>query len=252
MQTFFYCSFLRVVGLLILFLFKFNVVFCIESTNLVNIDEIIQNHIAAIGSPELLKNIRSMRAVGQKIQNNEYEFYSEIKKDVNLYKCFYERKGFRKALSYDGTELYIVVGEKVLKEPNIQTFPFLAMNIPLFDHLVSKQNNQSVITFLGMKSIQGTRVYHLLIKETNDLSIEYFIDANTYLIKQRAFLEKTENGESHYYSEQFEDYQNIYGLQLAMSRSCFKDGHLTHKIRFSNIDFNIGVGHEFFIELESK
>ncbi len=183
-------------------------------------DEIIANHIKAIGGTEAWRNIKTIKIEGV-VDNNGTEIPIEryVSQDKG-YKTVMYRGGMSGYTIYTATEGYSFYPWGRQQKPEAITPEEVKENEDVLDiqgPLIDYKTKGHKAEFVGMDEFEGTDCYKIVLTQKSGKIITYYIDPSNYFIIHTIELYRA-NGQESTDETDFSNYKKLpEGIWMAMN-----------------------------------
>lgn len=191
------------------------------------VDEVIENHINAIGGLDVITAVQSYEMKGNmKMGNMDIPFTVYLKRPMKaLLEVNFQGKSMKQV--YDGTIAWSINPFAGSDEPEKmdegQTKRMKNM-ADIDGALVNYTEKGSTVELIGKEDFEGTEVYNIKLTDKDGDTINYYIDADSYMILKEA--SKTKVGEKEINSETiFSDYRDVDGVKIAFAMEVESDAN---------------------------
>lgn len=199
-------------------IFTLIVFFIISSVSVIqaqNLKEVLDKHFDAIGQDKLAKV--ETYAVKAKVSQSGMEIPMEMKmKKPNKFRMEMDMMGQKMIQVYNGEKGW-VVAPWISSEPQELTGAELEQAMAQADidgELYNYEKKGHQLELIGKEMVDGTEMYNLKLTDKNDGVKNYYIDAETYLIKQ-VKAKAVSMGQEMNVTQKLEDYKDFDGIKLA-------------------------------------
>jgi len=195
------------------------ILFCAFFLNLASaqtLDEILSKHFKAVGQEKLVA--AESFIITAKLSQMGTEFTMEMKiKKPNKFRVEMEIQGQKIIQAYDGNKGWMIA-PMLSPEPQELTGDQLKQAMSQTDmegELYEYKKKGSSAEFIGKVNIDGSVAYRIKLVDKDKNSKNYFIDADTYLVKKvKAKIEAM--GQTVDVETRMKDYREIDGIKMAM------------------------------------
>ncbi len=211
------------------------ILLCFANTNAQTADEIINNHIKAIGGKEAWKKVNTIKKEGVLDANGT---------EINIEFVAANEKGFRQTVSLAGMQGYTIITstagynfypwqghvkpEAITPEELKENEDNMDAQGPLIDY----KEKGHTIEYVGMDEFEGTDCYKIKLTEKSGKIITFYIDPSNYFIIHSVTITKA-NGQE---TESKTDYSNYQKLPEGIWMPMNIGGGNTIKIKKTEIN----------------
>ena len=205
-------------------------------------DEIIENHIKAIGGREKLKSIQSVKTeMKMKAQMYEFPTVAYLKKDGSM-RSETEIQGLKIIQAYNsadsvGWSINPMGGDNKVHKMNDEQRKELSEENRLESPLLDYKAKGHSVEFLGKEDLEGDEVYKLMLIKKNGNINYYYIDALTYVIwKEESkvkFRDREYMSETYYTNYEMQD-----GIMSARTIENYNDGKVVMQMNVEKMEYN--------------
>lgn len=220
------------------------------------LDEIIANHIKAIGGAEAWKAFTSVKYTGKsKWGSFEIPFTmvglkdGSNRQDVTL-------QGLKMITAYDaktqtGWSINPFQGSKDAEKMNEEQIQSQKESPDMGGDLMCYKQRGWKVELLEKEDVDGVECFKIMLTKGSGSISYFFIDSQTwYLIKvslRSKFQDREVESES-----QYSDFQTVNGVVVAMSWDSYAEGKLQGQTSFEKVEFNVDVPADDFKMPEKK
>ena len=214
-------------------------------------DEVIENYITATGGLDVITAVQSYEIKGNmKMGSMDIPFTIYLKRPMKaLLEVIYQGMTMKQA--YDGTIAWTINpfagSEDPEKMDKGQTKRMQSM-ADMDGALVNYKEKGSTVELIGKEDFEGTEVYNIKLIDKNGDQINYYIDAESYMILKEA--SKTKMEEKEVKSEtMFSDYRDINGIMLSFAMVVESDANPmgTQNIVMEEFKQNVDIDDNIFV-----
>ncbi|MGC9354651.1 MAG: LolA family protein [Mariniphaga sp.] len=181
-----------------------------------SLDEILDKHFKTIGQEKLLeKQTYSVKATIQQM-GMELPMVMKMKRP-NKFRTEMEMQGQKMVQAYDGEKGWMIA-PWISSEPQDLSGPELdqAMEQANIDgELYNYKDKGATATMLGKVNVDGTPMFNIKLTDKNGNVKNYFIDAESYLVK-KVKAKVNAQGQEVEMEQNMSDYKNIDGILMPM------------------------------------
>ena len=193
------------------------------------VDEIIEKHIAAVGGPDKIQAIQTLKLTGTVTRGAGFETrFTLYWKRPNLARSETEIRGETMIQAYDGKTAWGIVpfrGNAGPRELPQRLALALLQRADFTSPLVNHQEKGFSVALLGKEEFEGTEVYKLqLRREDAERTIYVYLDAEHYMELKRVVQGKTPEGNEFEFTTLFSDYKPVQGVMMAHVRETHGTG----------------------------
>lgn len=219
------------------------------------VDEVIENHIKALGGMDKMNAIKSVRLTG-KFSGGGFEVpvtFVVVKPDkVRMDITF---QGNSQIQAYDGTMGWFTNPFQGKKDPEKMTKERekeMKKQADVDGALVNYKEKGSKVELMGKEDMEGSEVYKIKLTDKDNDITYFYIDAGTYLVLKETTKRKI--GEKETNSETiFGNYQPVDGVMFAMAMEFREVGSTEgQKGIIEKVETNIVVEDSYFKMPEVK
>lgn len=208
-------------------------------------DEIIKNHIKAIGGAEAWKAFSSVKYTGKsKWGSFEIPFTMVTTKDGSNRQDV-TIQGLKMITAYDaksqsGWMVNPFQGSKKAEKMNEEQIQSQKENGDLGGELLCYKEKGWQVELLDKDDVDGVECFKIMLTKSSGSVTYFFIDSQTWYIIKTTTRTKYEDREIE--SEtQYSDFQTVNGVVVAMSTDTYAEGKLQGQTVFEKVEFNVVV-----------
>lgn len=221
-----------------------------------SLDEIIANHLKAIGGVEKWRTFTSMKYTGKSKWGSFEIPFTQVqlkdgsnRQDVTL-------QGLKMITAYDaktqtGWSVNPFQGSKDAQKMNEEQIQSQKENGEMAGDLACYKERGWKVELLDKEDVDGVECFKIMLTKTSGSISYYFIDGQSwYIIKvttRTKYQDREFEGET-----QFSDFQTVNGVVIAMSTDTYAEGKLQGQTVFEKVEFDVVVPAEDFKFPEKK
>jgi hypothetical protein len=220
------------------------------------VDEVIENHIRALGGREKIKSIQSARTeMKMKAQMYEFPTVAYIKKDGSM-RSETEIQGLKIIQAYNaadstGWSVNPMQGDNKAHKMNDEQRKEMKEENRLESPLMDYKKKGHSAELLGKEDLEGDEVYKIMLTKKNGNITYYYIDAQSYLIWKEESKVKFRDRE--YTSETyFSNYFTQDGITAARTIENYSDGKVVMQMNIEKMEYNGKIDDSLFKMPEEK
>jgi len=214
-------------------------------------DEVIENYINATGGLDVITAVQSYEIKGNmKMGSMDIPFTIYLKRPMKaLLEVIYQGMTMKQA--YDGTIAWTINpfagSEDPEKMDEGQTKRMQSM-ADMDGALVNYNEKGSTVELIGKEDFEGTEVYNIKLIDKDGDQINYYIDAESYMILKEASKTKIEEKEVKA-ETLFSDYRDINGIMLPFAMEVESDANPmgTQNIVMDEMKQNVEIDDNIFV-----
>lgn len=212
-------------------------------------DELINKHLEATGGKEKLQSIQSNKVTG-KFMTQGMEFpFTMTQKRPNLLRIDAEVMGMSMIQAFDGEAGWSI--NPMTGSPDPQPMGDLEnksfkLQADMDGALMNYADKGFTVEYLGEEDVEGTPCHKLRLDTKLDIVIEYFFDAEYFLIiKQASTITMDENViESQTYMS---DFQEINGVVMPFAIETRMGDMVANNMVFEDVEQDVEVDDSIFV-----
>jgi hypothetical protein len=222
----------------------------------ITLDEIISNHLKAIGGKDSWKKIQSMKTSGKNLFGS-FEFpFSQVVKRPGYSRLEVTIQGLTMVQAYDaksqvGWMINPFQGSKEPRKMNEEQVKGFKDGLVIENELAVYKEKGWKAEYIGTDDLEGVEVYQIMImKPDGDISY-HFIDSETWLLLKTTSMVKFEDKEVE--SEtQYSDFRTVNGIVMPFIIESMSGGKMVSQVKIDNVEFDIPLEEEKFVFPEKK
>ena len=223
--------------------------FVVSGVNSQTVDEVIENHIKAIGGLDKLMALKSVKFTG-KFSGGGFEVpVTYIIKRKDMVRMDITFQGNAQITAFDGTTAWQInpwTGKKDAEKLPKESEKELKKQADIEGALVNYKDKGYKAELLGKEDMEGTEVFKIKLTDKDDDVTNYYLDTQSYLIlketAKRKIKEKEINSETLY-----GNYQTFEGITFPMSMEIKEAGSdQTQKGVLDKVEMNVEVEDSYF------
>ena len=229
-----------------------SVLFLVRISHAQTMDEIVANHIKAMGGTENWKNLHSLKITGNiDIGPNMKAPFSIFLKDKQKFRFEMELMGMKMVQALDGDSGWSIVPfsgktdpERMSEEDVRNSKDQADFTGDLFDY----KAKGNTVELLGKEDMEGTETFKLKVtKKNNDVKYLY-LDAQSYLIIKETSKHKFQDKEVEGVSLP-SDYKMVNGLMFPYSNEMRgdEDASQGQSLNYETIEINPAIDNSLFL-----
>lgn len=205
-------------------------------------DEIIENHIKAVGGREKILSIQSAKTeIKMKSQMFEFPTVAYIKKDGSM-RSETEIQGLKIIQAYNaadsvGWSINPMGGDNKVHKMNDEQRKELSEENRLESPLMDYKKKGHSVEYLGKEDLEGDEVHKIMLTKKNGNITYYYIDTQNFLIWKEESRVKFRDRE--YTSETyFSNYFTQDGITSARTIENYSDGKVVMQMNVEKMEYN--------------
>ncbi len=202
------------------------------------LDDIINNHIEALGGRERLQSVHSMKMTGLHFYRGLESSLTILSKRPNLFRVEIANENGRQVYIFDGENARELTGEaqaRGIRDPRIRIF--MDINDDFEGALVGYKAKGHKVELAGMENIDGNEAYKLHISLSNGRIEDWYIDRSSFrLIKRSTTFKRRDREFKH--DLFFMDYKKVSGLMIPHYLERVYEPHYVRGYEITKIEIN--------------
>jgi len=212
------------------------------------VDEVIKNHIDAVGGMDKLKSIQTMK-VTLKFQTQGIEGPAVVyTKRPNLFRLEATIQGMQLVQAFDGETGWMISpfgGNPEPQKLNEQQTRDLAEEADIDGPLVDHDKKGHTVELLGEEELEGTPVYKLKLTLKSG-NIRYIYLDKEYFLPIK-ITSKVKQGETEYEVDTYQgDYKEVDGMMMAHSTEIKMGGQTMRTLTVEKVEMNEALDDAMF------
>ena len=199
------------------------IVFCLLAVGLeaqtqpIAVDEIVRQHIAALGGLDNLRAAQTMKLTGQYNYNGMEYPLTVYKKRPDLYRFEIDVNGKKVVLGFDGETAWEINEFQSPQAKAIQdarSRRFVEASADFEGAIVNYRQKGHDLTLLGKAEMDGNETYHLQVNLQNGQIEHWFIDVSTFTVLKRTAQIVRNDGDQQTQVLYYLDYKPVDGILI--------------------------------------
>lgn len=210
-----------------------------------NLEDIIAQHIEAIGGKENWNKLKTMRTESSMKSNGaEIVFKSMSVKDKGSRSdvSLMGMTGWSIVTKEGGWSMYPWAGQTKAEAMTEDDLKLAVEDLDMLEDFLTYKEKGKSIDFYGMDDVDGTECYKIKMIDKHQKESTYYIDPDTYLTIKITNKVKT-NGQENEYSTFFSNYEKLpIGIVMPMSNT-----NGWSESRVTKVEVNIPIDEKLFV-----
>jgi outer membrane lipoprotein-sorting protein len=213
-----------------------------------DVDELIDKHLEASGGKDKLEAVKSTQVTG-KFMTQGMEFpFTMTQKRPNYLRIEAEVMGMSMIQAFDGEKGWSINPMMGSTDPQpMGDFENKSFKLQAdMEGMMAFKEKGYTMEYLGEEDVEGTPCHRMKVDTHEDIVIDYFFDAEYFLIVKQATTVKMDEQviESQTYPS---DYQDVNGLIMPFSIETRMGDMVANSIVFEKVEHNIEVDDSQFM-----
>lgn len=181
-----------------------------------SLDAVLQRHAEALGGPERLAQVESLRMTGSWVAFSEEGAFTLTRMRPDLYRLDYRMLGEGLVDAFDGDDAWTIHPLMGIPQAVTMSDPertAVLAQADFFGPLIRPEEKGHEVTLVGRSDFEGTDAWELQVTRADGTEETWFLDAESYLPVGRTTV-TTDWGRPHPLKVFYDDWREVDGVRL--------------------------------------